>query len=82
MHEHDHISLPPTPPPPRGVQRGVQRGAFSPTSGATPATPTLGATPKFLIAPHQKILCHQKRRNDLFCYFKTFEVSQFGRGGS
>ena len=64
----------------RSVQRGVQRGAFSPTSGATPATPTLGATPKFLIAPHQKILCHQKRRNDLFCYFKTFEVSQFGRG--
>ena len=32
------------------------------------------------LAPHQKILCHQKRRNDLFCYFKTFEVSQFGRG--
>ena len=30
------------------MQRGVQRGAFSPTSGATPATPTLGATPKLL----------------------------------
>ena len=49
----------------RGVQRGVQRGAFSPTSGATPATPTLGATPKFLSATPKDFVPSEKAKRSL-----------------
>ena len=46
----------------RSVQRGVQRGAFSPTSGATPATPTLGATPKLLSATPKDFVPSEKAK--------------------
>ena len=44
---------------------GVQRGAFSPTSGATPATPTLGATPKFLSATPKDFVPSEKAKRSL-----------------
>ena len=46
----------------RSVQRGVQRGAFSPTSGATP---TLGATPKFLSATPKDFVPSEKAKRSL-----------------
>ena len=46
----------------RSVQRGVQRGAFSPTSGATPAPPTLGATPKLLSATPKDFVPSEKAK--------------------
>ena len=62
--------------------RGVCKEALSHQLLAPHLPYLLWAQHLNFLAPHQKILCHQKRQNDLFCYFKTFEVSQFGRGGS
>ena len=56
----------------RSVQRGVQRGAFSPTSGATPATPTLGATPKLLSAT-PKDFRKGETNNDLWSCQHVFQ---------
>ena len=43
----------------RSVQRGVQRGAFSPTSGATP---TSGVTPKLLSATPKDFVPSEKAK--------------------
>ena len=47
----------------------MQRGAFSPTSGATPATSTLGATPKLLSATLRK----GETNNDLWSCQHVFQ---------
>ena len=59
----------------RSVQRGVQRGAFSPTSGATPATPTLGATPKFLSATPKDFVPSEKAKRSLLLLQNIWSIS-------